>query len=138
MDELLAPIRATFRRSTVEVTRESRVIEAGDFRVDTEAHTAAVDGLDLQLTPEEFELLVYFVKHANQCLPHRKLLAEIWGSNCGEQTQYLRVFIHHLRKKIEVNPAKPNHILSQPWLGYRFQPWLVIFQNRKAKMELVA
>ena len=55
MDELLARIGATFRRSTVEVTRESRVIEAGDFRVDTEAHTAAVDGLDLQLTPEEFE-----------------------------------------------------------------------------------
>ena len=122
MDELLARMRAAFRRTAAQGTKESPVIEVGDFRVDPEAHNAAVKGREIHLTPKEFELLVYFVKHPGAVLTHHKLLGAIWGGNYTEQTEYLRVFIGQLRKKIEADPANPKYILTEPWIGYRFQP----------------
>jgi two-component system KDP operon response regulator KdpE len=79
-----------------------------------------VAGKELRLSPKEFDLLAYFVSHPGKVLTHRTLLAKIWGGNYTDQTEYLRVFIRHLRKKIEPEPAKPRYILTDPWVGYRF------------------
>ena len=122
MDELLARIRAALRRNSVRAGKESAVRETGDFRVDPEAHKASVKGREIHLTPKEFELLVYLVQHPGVVLTHHKLLGAIWGGNYTEQTEYLRVFIGQLRKKIEADPANPKYILTEPWIGYRFQP----------------
>jgi two-component system KDP operon response regulator KdpE len=73
------------------------------------------------LSPKEFELLVFFIRNPGKVLMHRKLLAKVWGGNYTDQTEYLRVFVRHLRKKIELDPAKPRYILTDPWVGYRFQ-----------------
>ena len=122
MDELLARIRAALRRIPDQSQEKSVVIELGDFRVDPEAHKVALKGREIHLTPKEFELLVYLVQHAGMVLTHHKLLGAIWGGNYTEQTEYLRVFIGQLRKKIEADPANPQYILTEPWIGYRFQP----------------
>ena len=122
MDELLARIRAALRRNSARAGKESAVSEIGDFRVDPEAHKASVKGREIHLTPKEFELLVYLVQHPGVVLTHHKLMGAIWGGNYTEQTEYLRVFIGQLRKKIEADPANPKYILTEPWIGYRFQP----------------
>jgi two-component system KDP operon response regulator KdpE len=122
MDELLARIRAALRRNSARAGKESAVREIGDFRVDSEAHKVSVKGREIHLTPKEFELLVYLVQHPGVVLTHHKLLGAIWGGNYTEQTEYLRVFIGQLRKKIEADPANPKYILTEPWIGYRFQP----------------
>lgn len=122
MDELLARIRAALRRTTASTTRELIEIELGDFHVDLEARSVAVRNNNLHLTPKEYELLVYLIRHAGKVLTHRVLLGAIWGGDYTEQTEYLRVFIGQLRKKIEPDPANPRYILTEPWIGYRFNP----------------
>jgi two-component system KDP operon response regulator KdpE len=82
----------------------------------------SVKDREVHLTPKEFELLLYLVKNSGTVLTHRRLLAAIWGGDYTEQTEYLRVFIGQLRKKIETNPAVPRYILTEPWIGYRFNP----------------
>jgi two-component system KDP operon response regulator KdpE len=122
MEELVARIRAALRRAATRANKQHSAIEVGDFRVDQEAHKAAVNGREIHLTPKEFELLAYFVQHPGTVLTHHKLLGAIWGGEYTEQTEYLRVFIGQLRKKIEVDPANPKYILTEPWIGYRFNP----------------
>jgi two-component system KDP operon response regulator KdpE len=119
MDELLARIRATLRRAPT-VDSSSKSLEVGDFRIDLEAHTATQQGKELRLTPKEFELMVHFVRHAGKVLTHHNLLGAVWGGDHTEQTEYLRVFIGQLRKKIEADPSNPRYILTEPWIGYRF------------------
>ncbi len=75
---------------------------------------------EIHLTPKEFELLTYLVRNNGKVITHRTLLGAIRGGNFTEQTEYLRVFVGNLRKKIEKNPAKPEYILTEPWVGYRF------------------
>ena len=79
-------------------------------------------GSEVHLTPKEFDLLTYFLKHPGKVLTHRTLLAELWGGNYVEQNEYLRVFVGNLRKKIETDGASPRYILTEPWIGYRFNP----------------
>jgi two-component system KDP operon response regulator KdpE len=124
MDELLARIRATLRRAPEQQAEESEpaTIETGDFRVNIETREVAVLGRQVRLTPKEFDLLVYMVRHPAKVLTHRTLLAAVWGGNYIEQTEYLRVFVGQLRKKIESDPASPRYILTEPWIGYRFDP----------------
>jgi two-component system KDP operon response regulator KdpE len=124
IDELLARVRASLRRAATVLTREpeSPVIKAGDFNVDLETRQVTVAGREVHLTPKEFDLLVYFVKHSGKVLTHRTLLAAIWGGNYVEQNEYLRVFVGNLRKKLEPNPSTPRYILTEPWIGYRFNP----------------
>jgi two-component system KDP operon response regulator KdpE len=122
MEELVARIRAALRRTAARDHKPQATIEVGDFRVNLEAHQAAVKGNEIHLTPKEFELLVYLVQHPGTVLTHHKLLGAIWGGDYTEQTEYLRVFIGQLRKKIEVDPANPKYILTEPWIGYRFNP----------------
>jgi two-component system KDP operon response regulator KdpE len=124
IDELLARMRAALRRAAMAPAGEESqaVVEAGDFRVDLEARAVIVRGADVRLTPKEFELLVYLLRHPGKVLTHRALLAAVWGGESVEQTEYLRVFIGQLRKKIEPDPARPRYILTEPWIGYRFDP----------------
>ena len=119
MGELLARVRATLRRSP-GTDEGGTVIEDGDFRVDLETRQVVVADREIRLSPKEFDLLLYFIRHAGKVLTHRTLLANTWGANYTDQTEYLRVFIRHLRKKIEPDPAKPRYILTDPWVGYRF------------------
>jgi two-component system KDP operon response regulator KdpE len=119
MGELLARVRATLRRSPA-ITSEATTIEEGDFRIDLESRAVQVDGKEIRLSPKEYELLLFFVRNSGKVLTHRMLLGKIWGGDYTEQTEYLRVFVRHLRKKIERDPAKPHYILTEPWVGYRF------------------
>jgi two-component system KDP operon response regulator KdpE len=121
VDELLARIRATLRRAPA-ADSSSQILEVGDFRVDLEAHSATQQGKELRLTPKEFDLLVHFLRNAGKVLTHRALLGAVWGGDYTEQTEYLRVFIGQLRKKIEPEPSTPRYILTEPWIGYRFNP----------------
>ena len=122
IDELLARMRAALRRAASPPAGESAetVLEASDFRVDLETRSVGVRGRDVHLTPKEFDLLVYFLRNAGKVLTHRTLLAAVWGGNYTEQSEYLRVFVGNLRKKIEPEPDKLRYILTEPWVGYRF------------------
>lgn len=124
IDELMARIRAALRRVPSIPSEETAVeiIEAGDFSIDTGTRQVVVRGEEIHLTPKEFELLLYLMKHSGKVLTHRTILSAIWGDNFTEQNEYLRVFIGILRKKIEPNVAKPQYILTEPWVGYRFNP----------------
>ena len=119
MDELLARIRAALRRKPA-TDSNAQILEAGDFRIDLDAHTATQAGKELRLTPKEFDLLVHLMRNAGKVLTHRALLGAVWGCDYTEQNEYLRVFIGQLRKKIEPNPSEPRYILTEPWIGYRF------------------
>lgn len=122
MDELLARVRAQLRRAQTSGAGEapSAVLEDGDFRIDLEARNVSVRGGEVHLTPKEYDLLIYFVQHAGKVLTHRTLLGAVWGGNYTEQGEYLRVFVGQLRKKIELDPSSPCYILTEPWVGYRF------------------
>lgn len=120
MDELLARIRAALRRTSARASDDLAVIEVGAFSVDPEAHKASVNGREIHLTPKEFELLHFMVQHPGTVLTHRKLLTAVWGGDYTQQTEYLRVFVGQLRKKFEADPANPQYILTEPWIGYRF------------------
>ncbi len=121
MNELLARVRASLRRGPADVEQEV-VISVGDFTLDHSKRQVSVNGADIHLTPKEFELLAYLIEHHDRVITHRTLLSKIWGGDYTEQTEYLRVFIGNLRKKIEPTPSKPRYILTEPWVGYRFTP----------------
>ncbi|MGE0104709.1 MAG: response regulator transcription factor [Blastocatellales bacterium] len=120
VDELLARIRVAFRRSQLADERQLR--EVGDFHLDLDARTISVRGREIHLTPKEYELLTYLIRHAGKVLTHRTLLGAVWGGDYTEQNEYLRVFIGQLRKKIEPDPSHPRYIMTEPWVGYRFLP----------------
>ena len=124
IDELLARVRASLRRSKAPAANEATqtTLDSGDFHVDLETREITVRGKSIHLTPKEFDLLVYFIKHSGKVLTHRTLLAALWGGNYVEQNEYLRVFVGNLRKKIEPDAASPRYILTEPWIGYRFDP----------------
>ena len=121
MNELLARVRANLRRAP-KSEELSDTIEIGDFRVDLATRTVTVAGRELKLTPKEFDLLLYLSQHPHRVIPHRTLLASVWGGNSTEQPEYLRVFIGQLRKKLEPDPAAPRYLLTERWVGYRFEP----------------
>ncbi|HEX6730586.1 MAG TPA: response regulator transcription factor [Pyrinomonadaceae bacterium] len=124
IDELLARVRASLRRAKTPAINEpiETTLVSGDFQVDLESRVITVRGKEIHLTPKEFDLLTYFINHPGKVLTHRTLLAAVWGGNYVEQNEYLRVFVGNLRKKIEANQAEPRYILTEPWIGYRFDP----------------
>jgi len=124
IDELLARVRASLRRASSQAKSEPApaILESGDFHIDLETRKVTVRNAVVHLTPKEFDLLVYFVKHAGKVLTHRTLLAAVWGGDYVEQDQYLRVFVGNLRKKLEKEVAGQNYIVTEPWVGYRFVP----------------
>jgi len=122
MAELTARIRALLRRTSAPLQKDDPY-EAGDFRIDPQQRLVEVCGRPVHLTPKEFELLQFFLLNRGKVLTHRVILSAIWGSGSTEQPEYLRVFVGNLRKKLEPNPAAPKYIKTEPWIGYRFDPW---------------
>jgi len=120
--ELLARVRAALRRSYTEEQPETPVIDAGDFHIDIPGRRVEVRKQEVHLTPKEFDVLVYLVRHPDKVVTHRALLSSVWGPNSVEQTEYLRVCIGRLRKKLEVDETAPRYIVTEPWIGYRFDP----------------
>lgn len=118
--ELLARVRALLRRPAPAPSRASTLVE-GAIAVDLDTNQASCRGVPLDLTRRELEVLVYLLRHAGRIVTHRQLLAEIWGPEYDTETQYLRVFINRLRRKIEQDPAHPRFIVTEPGLGYRLQ-----------------
>ena len=121
MNELLARVRANLRRVATPESLAAGSIEAGDFRIDLDAHTVKIHGREVHLTPKEFDLLTYLARHRGKVITHRALLSAIWGPNSTEQPEYLRVFVGQLRKKIEPDASSPRYIQTEPWVGYRFE-----------------
>ncbi len=119
IDELLARVRALLRRRVSEA-EDDGPLRAGSLVLDPKAHRVWRDDAPLDLTPREFDVLSYLMRHANAVVPHRSLLADVWGPGYDGETQYLRVFINRLRRKIEDDPAHPRYILTEPGVGYRF------------------
>jgi len=120
MGELQARVRAALRRAPTPEPRT--LIEAGVFSIDLASRQVKVRQQEVKLTPKEFELLVYLAEHPHRVVAHRTLLGAIWGEMNTEQPEYLRVFVGQLRKKIEKDPAEPRHLLTDRWVGYRFEP----------------
>ncbi|MBZ5642932.1 MAG: response regulator transcription factor [Acidobacteriia bacterium] len=120
VEELLARIRAALRRTTSAEPIPSYVSD--DLEIDFERRKVLVKGNQVRLTPKEFDLLRHLVSSQGKPLEHRRLLQAVWGPDYGNETEYLRVFINQLRKKIEPDPSHPKYIHTDPWVGYRFEP----------------
>jgi len=118
MNELIARIRAVLRRTS---TDEEPIIQVAEVTVDSLRRIVRVGDREVRLTPKEFEVLKYLVSNAGKVVAHRILLKAVWGWQSSEQTEYLRVIVNQLRKKIEPDPEKPQYILTEPWIGYRFK-----------------
>ena len=120
IEELLARIRAALRRYSPGDAVPPFVSK--DLTIDFEGRQVAVRGETVHLTPKEYDVLKHLVANQGKPLTHRRLLQSVWGPDYGEETENLRVVINQLRKKIETDPARPKYILTEPWIGYRFQP----------------
>ena len=120
MQELLARIRAALRRAPNSAESGAQGFVSEDLEIDFAGRRVRVRDKNVRLTPKEFDLLRHLVAHGGNPVPHRELLQAVWGPDYGDETEYLRVFINHLRKKIEPSPARPKYILTEPWVGYRF------------------
>jgi two-component system KDP operon response regulator KdpE len=118
MDELLARVRAALRRGS-PVPQEP-VVTTEAFTIDLAARRVTRDGANVRLTPTEWHLLEVLVRNAGKLVPHRQLLQEVWGPKYESETNYLRVYLAQLRAKLEPDPARPRHLLTEPGMGYRF------------------
>ena len=118
--ELAARIRAALRReSQGNEGADGAVFDVGGLRVDLARRLVHVSEREVRLTPTEYRLLSTLVKHAGKVLTHQQLLTEVWGPSHANETQYLRVYMGQLRRKLEVDPAQPRHLLTEPGIGYR-------------------
>jgi two-component system KDP operon response regulator KdpE len=121
IEELLARVRANLRRRPAEPTDVPLSFSTKEVSIDLDRRRVSVRGRDVRLTPKEFDLLRELIANHGRTLKHRELLQAVWGPDYGDQSEYLRVFINQLRKKIEPDPANPVFIITQPWVGYRFE-----------------
>ena len=117
IDELLARLRAAVRRAG---TADLDVVETDHLRIDLTARTVARDGTEVRLTPTEWGLLSALVTRPGRLVPQQQLLHEVWGPAYGKETHYLRVYMANLRRKLEVDPSRPQHLITEPGMGYRF------------------
>jgi two-component system KDP operon response regulator KdpE len=120
--ELLARVRAMLRRSARTPDSTANVSDFGDVHVDLAARTVQRDGAPVHVTPVEFRLLSHLVSHPGQVLTHRQLLREIWGPSHAGDSHYLRIYMGRLRQKLEREPARPRHFVTEAGVGYRFVP----------------
>jgi len=120
--ELLGRVKAVLRRAdwSEPASGEERIVR-GDIEVDVERHKVTVRGKILDLTPTEFNLLVYLMKNAGKALPHRAILQNVWGTEYGDEAEYLRVYVGKLRQKIEEDPLKSKYLHTEHGIGYRFE-----------------
>jgi two-component system KDP operon response regulator KdpE len=121
MEELLARIKSLLRRAAGAHGAQP-VFSSGPLSVDFDRREVRLNDKPIKLTPTEYDLLKYMIEHAGKVLTRTMLLSAVWGPAYQDQAQYLRVFIGHLRRKIEEDPARPRFILTDPGVGYRFAP----------------
>ena len=121
VEELLARVRAVLRRAQWEaIPPASGIKQYGDLEIDLARHIVRQNGVEVRLTPTEFSLLEQLVTNAGKVLTHRMLLQRVWGPEYGGEAEYLRVYINRLRQKLEPNPTKPQLLVTEPGVGYRF------------------
>lgn len=123
MEEFLARVRSTLRRWNSQrnnAPKDRNVIASGELIIDYNSHQVVMDGEEIHLTPTEFRLLEFLARNQGKVVSHRKILQAVWGAEYGDEREYLRVYISQLRHKIEREPLNPNHILTEPGVGYRF------------------
>ena len=118
--ELMARLGAVMRRLRGPAEPETPILRAGKLELDVGHRSLRKSGDEVHLSPIEFDLLLYMMQHREVPLDHSKLLRAIWGPEYGQEYEYLRTYVRLIRKKIEDNPARPEYILTEPWLGYRF------------------
>jgi two-component system KDP operon response regulator KdpE len=121
IQELLARVRVQMRRLAAVEEVQHSVIDLGDFHIDVERHHVTVRGVEVHLTPKEFDLMLYLARNADRVMTHKTLLRAVWGVAGIDQPEYLRVLVAQLRKKIEPG-GEPQYIVSEPWVGYRLSP----------------
>jgi two-component system, OmpR family, KDP operon response regulator KdpE len=121
MDELLARLRAAVRRGAFVAGAEEAVLETEDFTVDLSAKKLHRAGKEVHLTPTEWGLLEVLVRNRGKLVPQRMLLAEVWGSGYESNSNYLRVYLAQLRRKLEPEPARPRYLITEAGMGYRFE-----------------
>ena len=120
MPELLARIRAALRRTATASEGSGETIRLDAVEINLATRRVISQGREMRLTPKEFDLLQFFIANPNVPIAHTRLLQAVWGPDYGDQVEYLRVFVNQLRKKIERDPSHPQHLLTEPWVGYRF------------------
>jgi two-component system KDP operon response regulator KdpE len=118
--ELLARIRAALRRLPLPPEDSPPLITLGEVEINVLTRRVSVSGKEIRLTPKEFELLHFLAANVNVPIQHAKILQTVWGPDYRGEVEYLRVFINRSRKKIEADPANPRFLLTEPWVGYRF------------------
>jgi two-component system KDP operon response regulator KdpE len=121
INELLARLRAAVRRSA-PTDEQVPIVQTSDFRVDLAAKQVVRDGKEVRLTPTEWQLVELLVRNPGRLVSQRQLLSEVWGPKYREETNYLRVFIAQIRRKLEPDPAHPRYFITEPGMGYRYQP----------------
>ena len=117
--ELLARVRVALRHSAGAAHEESAAFKLGELQVDLLRRHVIVKGVEVRLTPIEYKLLATLVKHAGKVVTHQQLLREVWGPSHDDQSHYVRVYMAHLRHKLEAEPARPRYLLTEPGVGYR-------------------
>ena len=122
ISELLARVRAALRRHSPVPDEPS--ITTADFAIDLQAQRVTRDGADVHLTPTEWAIVAYMARHAGRLITQRQLLQRVWGSQYETETNYLRVHLAAIRRKLEPNPSQPRYFLTEPGVGYRFEPVL--------------
>jgi two-component system KDP operon response regulator KdpE len=122
MDELLARLRAAVRRSAVTGPEDEPVVRTASFTVDLAAKRVLRDGAEVHLTPTEWGLLEVLARNTGKLVAQKQLLRDVWGPAYEKETHYLRVYLAQLRRKLEPEPARPRHLLTEPGMGYRFEP----------------
>ena len=122
MDELLARVRAALRRAEPAEGNSAPVVETPAFVIDLAAKRAHRDGREVRLTPTEWHLVEALVRRPGVLVPSTQLLAEVWGPHYERETNYLRVFFAQIRRKLEPDPGRPRYFITEPGLGYRFEP----------------
>ena len=122
MGELMARVRVALRHSQrLKQGDSDPVFETPDFIVDLASRIVKVRGKEIHLTPNEYDLLTLLIRHAGKVVTQKQILKEIWGPYSDDQTQYLRLYIHQLRQKLELNPNRPKYIVTEPGVGYRLK-----------------
>ena len=122
MDELLARVRAALRRAEPAEGNSAPIVETPAFVIDLAAKRAHKDGREVRLTPTEWHLVEALVRRPGVLVPSTQLLAEVWGPHYERETNYLRVFFAQIRRKLEPDPGRPRYFITEPGLGYRFEP----------------
>ena len=120
IEELLARVRVSLRHSVQKQGTQSKIVKAGDLTIDLVWHIVKRGDEEIKLTGTEYKLLAYLASNHGRILTHQSILSHVWGEADADHTEYLRVYMRQLRKKLEENPERPKYVVTEPGIGYRF------------------